>query len=190
MRSRDRDAADRALFELAMLDIDAEEAAWDGPDPEVVAGAALARAIGNLRQLIDQVPHARRRADALYLLGTCRDGAGDDEGAISAFGKLIFEHPGSPHVAEAWFRIGEIQFDVGALDAAARAYENAAAVAGSRFATLALYKLGWTHYQAERFAEAAGAFERMLARPADSAEAIALGPEARQMLTAARRATP
>lgn len=190
MRSGDRDAAQEALFELALLDVAAEEAAWDGPDPELVAGSARARAIGNLRQLVDLVPRARRRADALYLLGYCRRSGGDEAGAVEAFGALIFEHPASPLVAEAWFRTGEIHFDTGALGEAVRAYENAAAEPGSRLATLALHKLGWTHYRAERFAEAAGAFERMLARPADAAEAVALRPEAVRMLAAARALAP
>lgn len=186
MRSGDREAADDALFELALLDIDAEEAAWDGPDPEVVAGSARARAIGNLRQLIDQVPRARRRADALYLLGYCRQSGGDEAGAVEAFRALIFEHPASPFVAEAWFRTGEIHFDMGELGEAARAYQNAAAVPGGRFTTLALYKLGWARYRADLFAEAEAAFERLLARPIDSPETESLRPEAERMRDAAR----
>jgi len=186
MHSDDREAKADALFDLALLDIDAEEAAWDGPDPEFYAAAARTRAVGNLRQLIDQVPRARRRDDALYLLGVCLENAHDDRGALDAFDTLLVEHRTSRHVPEVLFRLGEIQFDRGNNPEAARFYEAVARLTDSSFATVALYKLGWTHYRHGFFGDAADAFARMLARPDTSAEAVALRPEATRLLEASR----
>ncbi len=169
-----------ALLGLALIDLEAEEAAWDGPDPEVNAARARGGAIARLRRLLADFPGSRRRDDALYLLGIALRDHHDDAGALAAFQQLIRERPASRHLAEVWFRIGEIHFDAADLTGAALAYERAQAQPDRSMAVLALYKLGWTHYRADRYASAVDAFDRLLAGALPAAEVDLVRSEAVQ----------
>jgi len=184
----DPDLMASALLSLALLDVEADEAAWDTTDPawtrdpETAADFARARAIATLRRVVADFPQYARRDDALYLLGYCLQREGDSSGARTAFEGIFAERPASRLIAEAWFRIGETHFETGAYSDAVHAFQKSLARRDSRFAAAALYKIAWSHYLGDRFAEAAAAFERLLAAPPDAEFAAALRPEVIQYL--------
>jgi TolA-binding protein len=86
---------------------------------------------------------------------------------------------GSRFVTEAWFRIGELHFDYDlesyGLDRAIAAYRNAARDRGSRLHEIALYKLAWSFYRADRYPDA---IEQFVAVATLAAQTSTVRPEA------------
>ncbi len=156
-----------ALLRLGGLQLDAADAALermaDTPD-DVTAEAAMttatAAAITVLARLIDSYPAYPRRDAALYLLGHARQQAGDEPGALAAYG-AVAALPASTLADEARFRVGELHFDAGALDLAIADYAALVSRPG-RFTALARYKLGWAQYRRGAYADAIAGFEGVL----------------------------
>lgn len=72
--------------------------------------------------------------------------------------------PGSRFNAEAWVRIGEYHFDENELDAAITAYRKVIELGpqNNPYYDEALYKLAWTYYRADNFAEAIRNFDELV----------------------------
>ena len=147
------------------------------------------RAIELFRRLATDFPHYRLLDGALYLLGYCIDETGDRQAARQVFLGLVCtdQHdplgaptrprgprredpytachsrwPDSGTLADAWMRLGEIDFDENRFDPAAWAYRRVVARAPDRLMELALYKVAWADYKLDRFASSVTAFDRVL----------------------------
>lgn len=167
------DRADDALAHLGQA-----PAAREVAEAEAARTTATAAAITALARLVDGYPGYPRRDLALSLLGYARAQAGDAAGALAAYAAVAALRA-SPLADEAQFRIGELRFTAGELGLAAAAYAPLAARPG-KFAALAAFKLGWTHYRRGAYVAAMAGFVTVLALDDDAPMAADLRLEAAQ----------
>jgi len=120
-----------------------------------------AQALALYRQLLAEDADFPHRDAVLFNAGMLLADAGDPA-AGGYFSRLIAEHPGSPYVQEASLRLGDLSLDGGAAAGGVADYERAAAGGDPSLRAIALYKTGWTHYNADRFDAAAQAFQGVL----------------------------
>ncbi|HTR97637.1 MAG TPA: tetratricopeptide repeat protein [Candidatus Acidoferrales bacterium] len=85
-----------------------------------------------------------------------------DPGARACFADLVARQPDSPYAQESWLRMGDMAFDDKRFPESAELYGRAAAGADPTLQAIALYKLGWSHFNQDAFAPAADAFRRLL----------------------------
>ena len=105
-----------------------------------------------------------RYADAVYyLLGYVLNEANREEEAVKAWGKLVKRFPKSKYAPETYLRIGEMQFDFGEFELAAKAYEATVGYTQSTYFDKGLYKLGWTYFQLYDYDRAIKTFRRLIA---------------------------
>ncbi|MCK4775663.1 MAG: tetratricopeptide repeat protein, partial [Candidatus Krumholzibacteria bacterium] len=111
-----------------------------------------------------------------------------DDGQPTAAGylaRLVREYPDSPDCQEAWLRMGNDRFDREDFAGCVSLFEQAAAGQDPSFTAIALYKLGWAHFEEDRFDNSADAFRRLMdlyAAHEDLAEDMDLGDEAEEYL--------
>ena len=147
---------------------DAWEAAFSSdpetshPEPEL----RYSRTVGALEALVDGHPDYPRADEALYLLGWCLLEMGEEAAGLVRFRAALKRWPDGPLAGEMWLRIGEHAFDFGKLADARRAYEEAIPRLEGWLAEVAHYKLAWSHYREDRFADAIRAFLPAAAKPA------------------------
>lgn len=152
----DKPERGRALAVLALL----HKGGTPGPLPGPLAG------------LQPEATWAQGRlADsAMYLEALLELEIDDREGARTLLTTLTAAYPDSAHGADAWLRAGELYFDDAAWPEATAAYREALHRAEARgdaaHAALALYKLGWSAFQARDPAAAVRWFHRLLKQPA------------------------
>lgn len=108
---------------------------------------------------------------AMYLQGFCEYEMREldpkmENKAVVTLAALEDHYPKSKYVAEAWLRVGEINFDNNEYDKAATAYERAAIKAkelgDNGNYSLALYKLGWSNFQLYKYSEAVKWFQQLI----------------------------
>ncbi len=85
-----------------------------------------------------------------------------DPGAERSFSDLVNRFPTSPHTQEAYLRLGDMRFAERNYADCIGFYERAAAGLDSSLRTIALYKMGWAHYNEDRYGAAADAFRLVL----------------------------
>ncbi len=125
--------------------------------------------------VLEEHPAWRRRENisdaAMYLQGFCEYEMREiepkfEQKAVATLSALEEHYPKSRYVAEAWLRVGEINFDNNEYDKAAEAYERAAIKAkemgDNGNYSLALYKLGWSNFQLYKYAVAVRWFQKLI----------------------------
>jgi TolA-binding protein len=129
-----------------------------------------------LLHLADKFPTYRFIADAYYLLGYCKGEEDLHKEAITYFQKipeLLQQKQQNPdaykHVqitehlaAEAWIRLGEFYFMDNERERAKQAYSQVLKYPKHPNYDKALYKLAWTHYLLDEFAQAIDRFTQLL----------------------------
>lgn len=88
-----------------------------------------------------------------------------DQGSPEAetfFADLVRLHPESPYVQESWLRMGDMRFQERRFAQAVEFYQKAAKGPDASLEAMALYKMGWAHFNDDRFADAADAFRSVL----------------------------
>jgi TolA-binding protein len=78
--------------------------------------------------------------------------------AEAFFQRLVAEHPDSRYVQEANLRMGDLRFNEGRFAESVPLYQHAASGSDPSLQAIALYKMGWAHFNGERLSEAADAF--------------------------------
>lgn len=128
------------------------------PEPQVDFGPSIALYL----RLINDFRDYRFNDAAWYLLGYCYEKQNQFDESRATYEELIATYPKSRFATEAWVRIGEYWFDnysdPKALEQAANAYEHATQDKTHSLYDKALYKLGWTYYRMDKFAEAVERF--------------------------------
>jgi len=109
-------------------------------------------------KLLHQYPNIAFRDKIVYRLGIFHSEEGNREKANEYFQQLVFEYPNSPYAPEAYFRIGEYHFDRREFDLAAKAYSHLLNKWDNPFFDMALYKLGWSYYNLDKYADAISTF--------------------------------
>lgn len=126
------------------------------------------KSISLYEQIIERFPNYRLIDSIHYLLAWCLAEEGNEDESLVWFKRLIDQHPTSRYVPEAWVRIGEYYFeqqgdDVNEnLELAISAYRAAIAFDGSSLYDKAIYKLGWSYYRLNDFANGVNAFVRLI----------------------------
>ena len=146
--------------------------------------------VGLYQRLLREYPSYRLRDGVHYLLGYCQGEMGRDAEARQALLGLVCANkhkpldPPSPwpgrkgkaelyqgcqalpgdtrFLAESWTRIGELHFDRGELEPAVAAYTQVLPFRDSPFYDKALYKLAWTFYRQDHFADAVRRFDELV----------------------------
>ena len=85
-----------------------------------------------------------------------------DPGAEKHFADLVRDWPASPYVQEANLRLGDMRFADQRFAESIALYERAAQGPDAGQKAIALYKMGWAHFNEEQFTDAADAFRRVL----------------------------
>ncbi|MGH7725941.1 MAG: tetratricopeptide repeat protein [Candidatus Eiseniibacteriota bacterium] len=85
-----------------------------------------------------------------------------DPAAERSFSQLVARFPESAHGQEAYLRLGDMRFADKQYGDCIGFYERSAAGPDSGLRTIALYKMGWAHYNQDGYAAAADAFRLVL----------------------------
>jgi TolA-binding protein len=109
------------------------------------------------RAILRDDPGFPHRDAVLFDLGTLLAETGDPE-ATRHFRELVDAHPGSPLAQESWLRLADEAFDERRYADAAPLYRSAVTGADTTLRVIALYKLGWTEFHEDHFAQATTAF--------------------------------
>lgn len=125
------------------------------PFVETTASVALYHLI------LDEDPGFAHRDAVLYSLGMILADDGDPEG-VARLTELVDAYPASPHAQEAWLRLGTERFDVKDFAGAIPSLEAAARGDDPSFTAIALYQLGWSHFELDRFSAAADDFRQLM----------------------------
>lgn len=114
------------------------------------------------QRILDEFPQGEFVDDALYNLGFLHEEMGKHEEAHHLYQRLLEEYPKSAYAVEASMRLGEYNFNIGQFETAISYYEKVIKHSESPRYLEALYKLGWSHYQLNRFPEAISAFTTLI----------------------------
>jgi len=120
-----------------------------------------APAIELYRAILDTDPDFAHIDAVLFSLGMILSDDGQAEG-VDQLARLVQEHPLSRHAQEAWLRLGDDRFESKDFAVAVPMLENAAGGGDPTFAAIALYKLGWAHFEQDQFLDAADGFRRLM----------------------------
>ena len=120
-----------------------------------------APALALYRTILEEDPGFERLDAVLFnaamLLADQGDGA-----AAGFFERLVRDYPASSYVQESYLRMGDLKFNDKSFAECVPLYEHAAAGSDLSLRAIALYKLGWAHFNGERLSEAADAFRAVL----------------------------
>lgn len=158
----DRDFERRAS---AAREVQASEATPELPegDADAVLAANAAEAISLYQKLLKKYPLYPRNDQVMYQLSRAYEETGEMDKAVRILHRLVAEFPGSRHVDESYFRLGEYYFTRKKYLDAEEAYGRVAAMGqASSFFELALYKRGWAFFKQELYEEALDDFIAML----------------------------
>ena len=128
----------------------------------------FSKAIAVYKRMIDQFPDYRFGDAVYYLLGYCEEQMNAHDEADHAFAELTRLFPRSKFVPEAYLRQGEAYFDTAASDPRAElqkavvAYLKVLEFPDQPLYDKAIYKLGWTYYRLDDFANAVDTFVKLL----------------------------
>ncbi|TMQ70077.1 MAG: tetratricopeptide repeat protein [Candidatus Eisenbacteria bacterium] len=128
-----------------------------GAPPVVDPAPALAL----YRAILKEDAGFPRRDAVLFNAAMLLADEGDSE-AQTFFAQLVRDHPQSSYVQESYLRMGDLQFDQRQFTACVPLYQRAAAGDDPSLRAIALYKLGWSYFNAERLDDAADAFRAVL----------------------------
>jgi len=121
------------------------------------------RSIALLQRLVHEFPDYPLNDGAYYLLGYCLKEQGEESEAQASWTTLLQRFPKSKLLPETWTRLGESYFwDPDKLDRAIDAYLRVLDYPDSPMYDKALYKLAWTYYRVDRFADAVARFDQLI----------------------------
>jgi tetratricopeptide (TPR) repeat protein len=132
----------------------------EGPPPLV----NYDQAIQTYRELLETDPTYHAQDQALYSLARAYSETGRRDLAHPLLTRLVTEHPNSLHRQEAYFRIGEFEFDHRRFEQAAHAYEQAISQDDPFLQDKAGYKLGWTYFNLRAYPHAIDNFLQLVDR--------------------------
>ncbi len=144
---------------------EARRAAGEGREPPVEPLKSYAPSIALYQRLLTGFPDYKFTHGIYYLLAYCLGEMGQGQEAQVAYQALIERFPTSPFVPEAWVRLGDWHFDevaASSLLQAADAFSRMYAYPEHGLYARAVYKLGWTYYRMDDYAQAVDSFTRLL----------------------------
>ena len=160
-----RRRAMRRLADLELIDSpepledEAATRAQEQQSAQINAGPDLNKAIKLYEGLLRSFPNKEDNDRVYYQLARAYEETGDIEESLNTLTSLVDKYPETIYHDEAQFRRGEIFFVFQEFDNAEDAYNKALRLGKtSPYYERATYKLGWSVYKQERYAEAAEYF--------------------------------
>jgi TolA-binding protein len=159
--------------------MEAYEKAPQGPPPLVDYDDT----IKTYQTLLQTDPTFHAQDDVLYGLARAYSETGRRDLAQPLLVRLVADYPTSPHRQEAYFRIGESDFDGRRFEQAADAYEQTILLDDPVLQDRARYKLGWTYFNLRAYPHAIDQFlylvdKKTAGQPAATADSGSLVWEA------------
>jgi outer membrane protein assembly factor BamD (BamD/ComL family) len=111
--------------------------------------------------ILREDPGYEHRDAVLFHTGMILSDQGDPK-SRAHLEELVSSYPSSPFCGRAALRMGDDDFEQHRLASAATQFESAAAKGDDEVRSIALYKLGWVHFNLDRFDSAAGSFFQLL----------------------------
>ena len=108
--------------------------------------------------LLDSFPDIQFADRVLYTLGITYLQGGKTQKAQNIFARLVREFEGTDLALEAQFRVGEYYFNNRNFEEAADHYKELLQHWDNPYFNMALYKLGWSYYNLERYPDAISSF--------------------------------
>ena len=129
--------------------------AWEskgakGKAPQISHNASkneLTKAVNSFRTLVNKFSTHPRSDAALFALGQALTLLGNNN-APMYFKQLIKKHPKSPLVPDTFLALGEFYFERHKVNDAINNYKQVLKYKGHRVYPYAVYKLGWSHFNA------------------------------------------
>ena len=104
-------------------------------------------AIQSYTDILEKYPNSPDNAEVLYQLAKAYDMEGQQDDALLMLKQLTSRHPKYPHVAEAYFRMGDIYFNNNKYAEANKAYLAVTRYKLKKLNINAHYMLGWSQYK-------------------------------------------
>ncbi|MGQ9559054.1 MAG: tetratricopeptide repeat protein [Candidatus Oleimicrobiaceae bacterium] len=148
-------------FQRQMTLYEAEMARYDQgliPVQPPVPRINLQKTIAMASALLEKFPNVEFKDRVLYRLGMSHLDEGNRDKARDYFARLLNETPSSPLVPEVDFRLGEFYFERREFQQAIEHYRRLLNRWDSPYFEMGLYKLGWSYYNLNDFANAISSF--------------------------------
>lgn len=148
-------------FQRRMTLYEAEMAKYDQgllSTQPVMPRINLQKAIATASKLLEKFPNVEFKDRVLYRLGMSYLDEGNREEAKEYFARLLAEVPSSPLAPEVNFRLGEYYFERREFQQAINYYKRLLDKWDSPYFEMGLYKLGWSYYNSNDFANAISSF--------------------------------
>lgn len=113
------------------------------------------------RKILDEDPGFEHRDAVLFNAAMILADEGRPE-AEAFFHELVTSQPGSAYAQESWLRMGDMRFVEQRYAQSVELYRNAASGDDATLGAMALYKMGWAHFNDDSFLAAADAFRSVL----------------------------
>ncbi|MFQ5675178.1 MAG: tol-pal system YbgF family protein, partial [bacterium] len=145
---------DMLIFEVAEENHDKGLTATEPVFPKIDYSDAISLAT----TLLEKFPNAGFSDKVIYRIAYCYLEQGDDAFAMEYFERLAQETDDKQLLEEAYFRLGEYNFEQKHYRTAIDYYDRPLTSWDSPYFDMALYKLGWSQYNIDNYSEAIGYF--------------------------------
>ncbi len=119
-------------------------------------------AIKSYREILEKYPNSPDNAEVFYQLAKAYDMEGEQQEALTMLQELTARHPTYANISEAYFRMGDIYFNLQAYAKAERAYVAVTQSTNQALKLNAQYMLGWSYYKQLKFDSALSTFAEVL----------------------------
>jgi TolA-binding protein len=146
--------------------LDADPTADDLGNRALAPFVEYAPAIALYESIIADDPEFPHMDAVLFNLGMILSDDGRPE-AREYLEQLVQRYPDSPDCQEAWLRLGGDRFDREDYAGCINYLETAATGDDATFTAIALYKLGWAHFEQDHFGQSTDTFRKLMDHYAD-----------------------
>ena len=119
-------------------------------------------------EILKQYPDYSRLDEVIYRLGRGLIEAGEGSKAVALLDRLVKNYPNSRYKPEAHMALAELYFDKNLFGQAQTNYEAVLAYEDYDFREYARYKMGWVHYNQQRYEESVATFKDVVESPDDT----------------------
>jgi len=119
-------------------------------------------AINSYIDILEKYPNSPDNAEVLYQLSKAYEMEGEPKNAEKMLNRLVTLHPNYENIAEAHFRLGDINFNNKKYNAAESHYRFVAESSAKNLELNAQYMLGWSLYKQTEFDQALESFAYVL----------------------------
>lgn len=112
--------------------------------------------------ILNRFPNIDFKEKLLYWYGLCLYENSNRKRAAEVFQKMVKDYPKTEYLDEINFRIGEYYFDAQEYNKAIATYSKTIKIWNNPFFAMSLYKLAWSYYKLDNYAQSIGTFFYLL----------------------------